>query len=112
MAATPSRLLWLADGWATVNREGWEAPLYWEQRDGAWHQMSLRGLLPVDPARPVCHVSFYEADAFARWAGKRLPTEFEWEVAAGRSAARGQSCLSTEALRPEAAHSGDTACSR
>jgi ergothioneine biosynthesis protein EgtB len=73
---------WLADGWATVNREGWEAPLYWEQRDGEWLAMSLEGLNPVDRVAPVCHVSYYEADAFARWAGKRLPTEFEWEVAA------------------------------
>jgi ergothioneine biosynthesis protein EgtB len=78
--ATPGH--WLADGWATVDREGWEAPLYWERGEGAWLAMSLEGLHPVDPASPVCHVSYYEADAFARWAGKRLPTEFEWEVAA------------------------------
>ena len=74
--------LWLADGWATVNREGWHAPLYWEQRDGQWLAMSLEGLQPVERAAPVAHVSYFEADAFARWAGKRLPTEFEWEVAA------------------------------
>ena len=74
--------LWLSDGWATINREGWKAPLYWEQVDGQWLAMSLEGLHPVDPSAPVCHVSYFEADAFARWAGKRLPTEFEWEVAA------------------------------
>ena len=73
---------WLADGWVTVNREGWQAPLYWEQRDGEWLAMSLEGLHPVERAAPVCHASYYEADAFARWAGKRLPTEFEWEIAA------------------------------
>jgi ergothioneine biosynthesis protein EgtB len=74
--------LWLADGWTTVNREGWCAPLYWEERDGQWHGMSLEGLQPIERAAPVAHVSYYEADAFARWAGKRLPTEFEWEIAA------------------------------
>jgi len=74
--------LWLADGWAIINRENWQAPLYWEQREEQWHAMSLQGLRPIEPAAPVAHVSYFEADAFARWAGKRLPTEFEWEVAA------------------------------
>ncbi len=73
--------LWLADGWGTVNGQGWQAPLYWEEADGGWAQMSLRGFRPIDPAAPVTHVSYYEADAFARWAGKRLPSEFEWELA-------------------------------
>lgn len=95
--ATPAH--WLADGWAAVNREGWEAPLYWEQTDSSWSQMSLQGLRPVAPAEPVTHVSYYEADAFARWAGKRLPTEFEWESAAlsdGQEAAK-----SSGVLRPQ-----------
>ncbi len=78
--------LWLADGWACVQREGWQAPLYFEDHNG-WMQMSLHGLLPVIPAAPVTHVSYYEADAFARWAGKRLPTEAEWEVAAAMNGA-------------------------
>ncbi|HEX5508969.1 MAG TPA: ergothioneine biosynthesis protein EgtB [Pseudolabrys sp.] len=78
--ATPS--LWLSDGWATVEAEQWEAPGYWRRVDGAWHSMTLAGLKPVDPAAPVCHVSYYEAEAFARFAGKHLPSEMEWEVAA------------------------------
>jgi ergothioneine biosynthesis protein EgtB len=78
--ATPS--LWLSDGWAAVQAEGWQAPGYWRRQDGAWHSMTLSGLKPVDPAAAVTHVSYYEAEAFARFAGKHLPSETEWEVAA------------------------------
>ncbi len=74
--------LWLSDGWATVEAHGWNAPGYWRKRDGAWFQMTLGGLRRVESDRPVCHISYYEADAFAHWAGKDLPTEAEWEVAA------------------------------
>ncbi len=74
--------LWLSDGWTKVQADGWQAPGYWRQVDGAWFSLTLSGLNPVDPAAPVCHVSYYEADAFARWAGKHLPSEAEWEVAA------------------------------
>ena len=74
--------LWLSEGWVHVTSEKWSAPLYWLQRDGAWHEFTLAGLQPLALARPVCHVSYFEADAYARWAGARLPTEFEWEHAA------------------------------
>jgi ergothioneine biosynthesis protein EgtB len=74
--------LWLMDGFAVASKEQWDAPLYWREIDGRWHIMTLAGLKPVDPAAPVCHVSYYEADAFARWSSKHLPTEMEWEVAA------------------------------
>ena len=71
---------WLADGWAWVRAEGVAAPLYWEEREGTWTRFGLDGRRAIDPAAPVTHVSFYEADAFASWAGARLPTEFEWEA--------------------------------
>ncbi|HXP30441.1 MAG TPA: ergothioneine biosynthesis protein EgtB [Stellaceae bacterium] len=74
--------LWLSDGWATVRQEGWTAPLYWRATGQGWTIFTLAGARPLDLAEPVCHVSYYEAEAFARWAGKRLPTEAEWEIAA------------------------------
>jgi len=83
-------LLWLANGWLAVQQHGWQAPLYWQRDGGAWRRFTLRGLVDLDPHAPVCHVSFYEADAFARWYGEqfadwrhaRLPRESEWEHAA------------------------------
>jgi ergothioneine biosynthesis protein EgtB len=90
--------LWLSDGWAAVNDGSWRAPLYWEMRDGAWFEMTLFGVRPLRLDAPVSHVSYYEADAFARWVGKRLPTEFEWEVAASAAPLAGN--FLGDALRP------------
>ncbi|HEU4751907.1 MAG TPA: ergothioneine biosynthesis protein EgtB, partial [Armatimonadota bacterium] len=94
--------LWLSDGWRVVQERAWSAPLYWEQAEGCWQQVTLTGVRPVLECEPVCHVSFYEADAFARWAGKRLPTEVEWEVAAGTAAVEGN-LVESDALHPRPA---------
>ncbi|MBZ9560374.1 MULTISPECIES: ergothioneine biosynthesis protein EgtB [unclassified Modicisalibacter] len=93
---------WLADGWQQVNDAGWQAPLYWRKQDGAWWHMTLGGLRALDPAAPVCHVSFFEADAYARWAGARLPDEAEWEIAA-RDAALAGNFVEQDHLQPMAA---------
>lgn len=94
---------WLSEGWAWVNDSKARAPLYWQQLDGQWHNYTATGLRAVNPHEPVCHVNYYEASAFASWAGKRLPTEFEWEVAAA-SAARDGQFLDRDVLHPQPAH--------
>lgn len=80
---------WLSDGWAHASSRGWRAPLYWERVDGRWWTQTLGGFRPVSMSEPVCHVSYYEADAFARWANARLPAETEWEIAASGDEIRG-----------------------
>jgi formylglycine-generating enzyme required for sulfatase activity len=91
--------LWLSAGWDAVSARGWQAPQYWECREGRWCVFTLHGEVPVDPNTPICHVSFFEADAFARWAKARLPTEAEWEIAAGEPAREGN-FIESGALHP------------
>ncbi len=91
--------LWLAAGWEAVTTRAWQAPLYWERRDGRWYVFTLHGEMPVDRNSPACHVSFFEADAFARWAGARLPGEAEWELAA-RELPRAGNFVESGALHP------------
>jgi ergothioneine biosynthesis protein EgtB len=94
--------LWLSDGWDTVCAQGWKSPFYWEERDGRWFGFSYDGFHEVDAAAPVCHVSYYEADAFAHWSNARLPREEEWEVAAAKAGSNG-TFLESGKLRPQAA---------
>lgn len=98
---------WLADGWAWVKAEGIGAPLYWEKAEGGWTRFGLDGRRPIDPAAPVTHVSFFEADAYASWAGARLPTEAEWEVAAADADPAGGNQMDTaSAVEPRPAPGG------
>jgi ergothioneine biosynthesis protein EgtB len=98
--------LWLSDGWALVQSEGWQSPLYWQQEDNVWHAMTLNGLQPVRNEEPVAQLSFYEADAFATWAGKRLPGEAEWEVASCSVGLEGN-MMAGGILRPLAANDSE-----
>eukprot|EP00904_Undaria_pinnatifida_P001900 jgi/Undpi1/11710/HiC_scaffold_37.g14005.m1 len=99
--------LWLADGWDLVQKEGWRAPLYWQQHGDDWHIYTLGGARLVTPNEPVCHVSHYEADAFAAWAGARLPTEHEWEWAAQQSPQSNATVLEDGVLHPQGLPRGD-----
>lgn len=81
--------LWLSDGWNALKTHGWSAPLYWEKSEQEWRLFTCSGMRKINEHEPVCHVSYYEADAFARWAGARLPSEFEWELAAARAPVQG-----------------------
>ena len=91
--------LWLSQGWQTVRERGWQAPLYWESDEGGWLDDDARGMRPVEACEPVCHVSYFEADAYARWAGKRLPSEAEWEVVAGDEAVDGNFSTAAASIR-------------
>ena len=95
--------LWLSDGWDTVCSQGWHSPLYWDEDDGRWFEFTLAGMKELDPNGPVCHVSYYEADAYARWSGARLPREDEWEVAAAQDPSTG-TLLESGRLHPTPTH--------
>lgn len=97
---------WMSDGWRYVREQGRRAPLYWERGDEQWWHMTLAGMQPLDEHAPVCHVSYYEADAYARWAGKRLPSEAEWECAARGQPIAGN-FLENGRYHPVAMHGGD-----
>ena len=97
--------LWLSDAWSALQSGTRECPLYWFQRDGSWLEYTLGGLAPLNPAQPVTHVSFYEADAFARWSDARLPTEFEWERAAAGLPVEGN-YVDSDFLTPRPARGG------
>jgi ergothioneine biosynthesis protein EgtB len=94
--------LWLSDGWHTISAQRWLAPLYWMKERNDWQQFTLSGMRPLNPHEPVAHLSYFEADAYARWAGKRLPTEAEWEHAAASLPVAGN-FLESGLLHPQAA---------
>jgi ergothioneine biosynthesis protein EgtB len=100
--------LWLSLGWMTVNEQRWSAPLYWTKRDDEWWNFTLSGLRPIDKGEPVTHISYFEADAYANWAGARLPTEFEWERAAADLPIEGN-FVETETFHPVAVDSAVSA---
>ena len=100
-------LLWLADGWELAQREGWNAPLYWRDEGDGWSEFTLAGRRPLDPEEPVCHVSYYEAAAYAQWRGVRLPCEAEWETAARDRPVQGH-FMGQARLHPRPARGGDS----
>ena len=97
---------WLSLGWTTVQEQRWDAPLYWVKRDGGWWNFTLSGFRPVDESEPVAHISYFEADAYANWDGARLPTEFEWERAAGSQPIEGN-FVDTDRFHPSPAQPGN-----
>lgn len=105
---------WLSDGWHHVKRQSWQAPLYWLKRDDMWWHYTLDGLRKINLNQPVCHVSYFEADAFSRWSGRILPSEFEWEIAATDSEIAGNllECNHLHPVQLAPGHSSETAPSQ